>query len=96
MATGDTAIYIMKTAATDSQKVWASKRYRLLDVNDVYTSEGKAILRSQFVEMHKFADPTAVYNQDWCQRDAFVIRLPEMYLLQPKRCCKRINRKQWI
>ena len=53
MATGDTAIYIMKTAATDSQKVWASKRYRLLDVNDVYTSEGKAILRSQFVEMHK-------------------------------------------
>ena len=81
MATGDTAIYIMKTAATDSQKVWASKRYRLLDVNDVYTSEGKAILRSQFVEMHKFADPTAVYNQDWCQRDAFVIRLPEMYFI---------------
>ena len=64
-----------------SQKVWASKRYRLLDVNDVYTSEGKAILRSQFVEMHKFADPTAVYNQDWCQRDAFVIRLPEMYFI---------------
>ena len=41
----------------------------------------KAILRSQFVEMHKFADPTAVYNQDWCQRDAFVIRLPEMYFI---------------
>ncbi len=40
----------------------------------LYTSEGKAILM-QFVEMHKFADPTAVYNQDWCQRDAFVIRL---------------------
>lgn len=53
----------------------------MLDINDVYTENGSPILRSQYVEMHKFADPTAAFNQSWCQRDAFVIRLPELYFI---------------
>lgn len=81
MSVGDTAIYVMKRAATIGEKEWAAQRYRLLDVNDVYTSDGEPILRSQFVEMHKFADPTIAFNQAWCQRDAYVIRLPELYFI---------------
>ena len=81
MSVGDTAIYIMKDPATNAQKDWASKRYRLLDINDVYTEVGKVILRSQFIEMHKFTDPTVAFNQSWCQRDAYVIRLPELYFI---------------
>jgi|WetSurMetagenome_2_1015567.scaffolds.fasta_scaffold01198_5 starch-binding outer membrane protein, SusD/RagB family len=82
MAYGDTAIYIIKTTATAAQKQLAKNRYLLMDKNSVYLNDGGAVLnRSQYIEMHKFADPTAAYNSSWSSRDAFVIRLPEMYLI---------------
>lgn len=81
MQYGDTAIYLTKNKATAQQKLWAANRYRMMDRDMMYTDNGSPLFRSQFIEMHKFADPTAVYNQDWSQRDAFVIRISEMYLI---------------
>jgi hypothetical protein len=40
------------------------------------------LLRSQFIQMSKFMDPTRLTaNQEWSARDGFVIRIAEMYLI---------------
>lgn len=82
MAEGDTAIWIMKDDATESQKKWAANRYKIYDRSTIYDANEKPKLRSQFIELHKFFDETrATANQPWSSRDVFVIRLSEMYLI---------------
>lgn len=79
----DTAIYVIKGNATPEQQAWAKKRYQLLDRNSVYdASTGKTINTKQYIELCKFQDPTrASKGEDRSERDGFIIRIAEMYLI---------------
>lgn len=82
MNVGDTAIYTYKHKATEKMKKWAAQRYHLIDIDEMYDPVTNVpTTRLQFCEFHKFWDNTGVFNQQWSSRDAFVIRLPEMYLI---------------
>ena len=82
MALGDTSMVFLKTAATPEQTANASGRYKIFDRNTMYKSDGTLLLRSQFIQMSKFMDPTRLTaNQEWSARDGFVIRIAEMYLI---------------
>lgn len=82
MVKGDTAIYTYKHQATDAMRAQAKGRYQLVDINDMFSpADDKPTTRLKFCEFHKFWDNTGVFNQQWSQRDAFVIRLSEMYLI---------------
>jgi hypothetical protein len=83
MTKGDTAIYIIKTLATAEQRSVASGKYQLFDARDIYDNEHNAIKNTkQYVELIKFIDPTrSSANEVRSSRDAFVIRIAEMYLI---------------
>jgi len=82
MAFGDTAIVMLKTAATADQINQAKNRYKIYDRNSLYRADGTPSLRSQFVQLSKFMDPTRnTIAQEWSSRDVFVIRLAELYLI---------------
>ena len=83
MTKGDTAIYIIKTVATAAQRNAASGKYQLFDAGDIYDNGHDAIKNTkQYVELIKFVDPTrSSANEVRSSRDAFVIRIAEMYLI---------------
>ncbi|MCF2444730.1 RagB/SusD family nutrient uptake outer membrane protein [Dyadobacter sp. CY345] len=82
MAAGDTSMVFLKTVATAEQTANAAGRYKIFDRNTMYKSDGTLQLRSQFIQMSKFMDPTRLTaNQEWSSRDGFVIRIAEMYLI---------------
>ncbi|WP_234734207.1 RagB/SusD family nutrient uptake outer membrane protein [Tellurirhabdus bombi] len=82
MALGDTSMVFLKTAATASQTARAAGRYKIFDRNAMYRADGSPLLRSQFIQLKKFMDPTRLTaNQEWSSRDAFVIRIAELYLI---------------
>lgn len=82
MALGDTSMLFIKTVATPAQVARAKDRYKLFDRNTMYKEDGSLLLRSQFIQMSKFMDPTRLTaNQEWSSRDGFVIRIAEMYLI---------------
>jgi len=82
MALGDTSMVFLKTVATAEQNANAAGRYKIFDRNTMYKSDGTLLLRSQFIQMSKFMDPTRLTaNQEWSSRDGFVIRIAEMYLI---------------
>lgn len=82
MTVGDTAIYTYKYKATEEMKKRAAQRYHLIDIDEMFDPVTNVpTTRLQFCEFHKFWDNTGVFNQQWSSRDAFVIRLPEMYLI---------------
>ncbi|MFT2008570.1 RagB/SusD family nutrient uptake outer membrane protein [Pontibacter sp. 13R65] len=82
MVTGDTSMVFLKTAATPAQKARAAGRYKIFDVNEMYRPDSSPLLRSQFIQLKKFMDPTRLTaNQEWSSRDAFVIRIAELYLI---------------
>jgi len=82
MALGDTSMVFLKTAATAEQNANAAGRYKIFDRNTMYKSDGTLLLRSQFIQLSKFMDPTRLAaNQEWSSRDGFVIRIAEMYLI---------------
>jgi len=82
MALGDTSMVFLKTVATAEQNANAAGRYKIFDRNTMYKSDGTLLLRSQFIQMSKFMDPTRLTaNQEWSARDGFVIRIAEMYLI---------------
>ncbi|MGK6352333.1 RagB/SusD family nutrient uptake outer membrane protein [Parapedobacter sp. DT-150] len=82
MGFGDTAIVTLKTVATPAQVERARNRYRLIDRNNMYRADGTPALRSQFIQLSKFMDPTRLtVAQEWSSRDVFVIRLAELYLI---------------
>ncbi|MCE7068165.1 RagB/SusD family nutrient uptake outer membrane protein [Dyadobacter sp. CY326] len=82
MALGDTSMLFLKTVATPAQTAKAAGRYKIFDRNTMYKEDGSLLLRSQFIQMSKFMDPTRLTaNQEWSSRDGFVIRIAEMYLI---------------
>jgi hypothetical protein len=82
MAFGDTSMLFIKTVATPAQIAKAAGRYKLFDRNTMFKEDGSLLLRSQFIQMSKFMDPTRLTaNQEWSSRDGFVIRIAEMYLI---------------
>jgi hypothetical protein len=82
MAFGDTSMYFMKRNATPAELANAKDRYKIFDRATMYDTDGTLKLRSQFIQMKKFMDPTRLTaNQEWSSRDSFVIRLSELYLI---------------
>jgi starch-binding outer membrane protein, SusD/RagB family len=79
---GDTAIVTTKYPVTTNFR--SSKLYKIVDRNDVYDTNGKpAGSRQNFVSMYKFADPTRATGwEKESKRDAFVMRISEMYLIR--------------
>lgn len=77
---GDTAVYCSKYAVTPA--VRASKPYTIFDINDMYKANGMTNDRSHYISLRKFDDPTrASATETQSSRDAFLIRLAEMYLI---------------
>jgi hypothetical protein len=80
MALGDTAIWITKHEVPDA--VQATKVYKIYDRDEVYNADGSPVTRGQYNDLSKFLDPTRpTIAEQVSGRDAFVIRLAEMYLI---------------
>ncbi|MBN9297955.1 MAG: RagB/SusD family nutrient uptake outer membrane protein [Filimonas sp.] len=77
-AIGDTAVYCAKTKFTPH-----SSKYVTYDLGDVYnTTTGAIVQRNYYPTLSKFLDPTRTSIAEvQSARDAFVIRLAEMYLV---------------
>lgn len=81
MALGDTAVFITKNVVPAAARV--GKVYRIYDRDAIYRTNGTPVTRGQYVDLQKFLDPTrATVAEEVSGRDAFVIRLAEMYLIQ--------------
>jgi starch-binding outer membrane protein, SusD/RagB family len=79
-AVGDTAAYTAKTVIPAS--VMNSKKYTTYDVSKTYGSNGVPIQRRFYPSLKKFKDSTRTsIAEAQSARDAFVIRLAEMYLI---------------
>jgi len=79
-AIGDTAAYASKRTIPAAEM--ASKKYTTYDVSKVYGSNGVPIQRAFYVSLKKFKDSTrASLAEAQSARDAFVMRLAEMYLI---------------
>jgi starch-binding outer membrane protein, SusD/RagB family len=80
IALGDTAVYMSKLVL--SPEFRADKAYTIFDRNDIYNADGTTILRTRYPSLSKFLDPTRpTVAEQISSRDAFVIRLAEMYLI---------------
>lgn len=80
LAPGDTAIYVTKQELSENFR--QGKIYRIWDRNDIYNPDGTSINPNRYPHLRKFLDPTrdsVNLQESW--RDAFVIRLAEMYLI---------------
>jgi hypothetical protein len=80
LAIGDTAILASKYVIDPA--VRATKKYKIYDRGDVYNANGTSKDNQHFVQLSKFNDPTrpSVAEQQ-SARDAFVMRLAEMYMI---------------
>lgn len=77
MKLGDTAVVCSKYIVDPS-----GKSYRLYDRNVSYNADGSGKDRTHYVSLQKFDDPTRPsMNEEQSARDAFIIRLAEMYLI---------------
>jgi hypothetical protein len=77
---GDTAAVAAKVIIPPAEI--ASKKYTVYDVAKVYGSDGVPIQRRFYVSLKKFKDSTRLSsNEAQSARDAFVMRLSEMYLI---------------
>ncbi len=80
LAMGDTAIYTTKQVIPDA--VDMEKNYLIYDINDMYKADGRINNNKQYVTLSKFIDPTrGSIQEQQSARDAFVLRLAEMYLI---------------
>jgi len=80
IAVGDTAIVATKRAVSATFR--ASKKYRIFDTNDMYNANGTGKNRLQYVCLRKFDDPTRpTIQEEQSARDAYVIRLADVYLM---------------
>lgn len=78
-AEGDTAILATKYPMTNAQK--DALPYTTIDRNRTYGSNDEPRVRDRYMSLRKFLDPSRpTISQQQGQRDAFVIRLAEMYL----------------
>jgi hypothetical protein len=77
MKLGDTAVVCSKYIVDAT-----GKNYRVYDRNTTYNSDEGGKDRTHYVSLQKFDDPTrAATGEEESARDAFVIRLAEMYLI---------------
>lgn len=82
MVQGDTAIWVTKDIVSASKRAWAKERYQIFDRTDIYNEDGSVKSQKQYMPISKFEDPTrATTNEDRGTRDAFMIRVAEMYLI---------------
>jgi hypothetical protein len=80
LAVGDTAIYATKHEISDV--VDATKKYLIVDESKMYKEDGSINGNALYVALSKFLDPTRpTVAEVQSARDAFVIRLAEMYLV---------------
>jgi len=80
MKIGDTAILITKHPMSADED--GKHLYRIYDRNDIYNSDGTGKDRTRYISLQKFADPTrAGRDEEQSARDAYVIRLAEIYLI---------------
>lgn len=80
MEIGDTAVYVTKYEVPES--VENEKNYTIIDRSRTYNENGAPAVRDRYMSLRKFLDPSrATISQQQGQRDAFVIRLAEMYLI---------------
>ena len=80
LATGDTAIYATKYEVPDN--VDAAKKYLIIDQSKMYKADGSFNGNALYIALSKFMDPTrTTIAEVQSARDAFVIRLAEMYLI---------------
>jgi starch-binding outer membrane protein, SusD/RagB family len=76
MVIGDSAVYCTKYVVSDA------RRYRVYDRNASYNVDGTGKDRTHYVSLKKFDDPTrASQDEEESPRDAFIIRLGELYLI---------------
>lgn len=80
LALGDTAIFATKHEVPDGTD--AAKKYLVIDQSKMYKVDGTFNGNAMFVCLNKFLDPTRpTIPEVQSARDAFVIRLAEMYLI---------------
>jgi starch-binding outer membrane protein, SusD/RagB family len=80
LALGDTAIFATKYEVADN--VDAAKKYLVVDASKMYKPDGTVNANAMYVCLNKFLDPTRpTVTEVQSARDAFVIRLAEMYLI---------------
>lgn len=79
-AAGDTAILATKYIIPVQQR--DALPYNVIDRSRTYGPNGEPRVRDRYMSLRKFLDPARpTISQQQGQRDAFVIRLAEMYLL---------------
>lgn len=77
---GDTAIVATKYEIADD--VDRTKKYLIIDQSKMYKADGSFNGNAMFVALQKFDDPTRpTFNEAQSGRDAFIIRLAEMYMI---------------
>ncbi|HEY9044680.1 MAG TPA: RagB/SusD family nutrient uptake outer membrane protein, partial [Ohtaekwangia sp.] len=80
LAAGDTAIFATKYEIPDN--VDAAKKYLIVDQSKMYKADGTIAGNALYLPLSKFLDPTRpTVAEVQSARDAFVIRLAEMYLI---------------
>jgi len=80
MELGDTAVFCSKY--TIPQEIQATKNYVIYDDSEIYRANGASQNRLRYISLKKFMDATrGSINEAQSARDAFVIRLAEMYLI---------------
>jgi hypothetical protein len=80
LALGDTAIFATKYEVDDVKD--ASKKYLIIDQSKMYKADGTVNANALYVCLNKFLDPTRpTLTEVQSARDAFVLRLAEMYLI---------------
>jgi hypothetical protein len=80
MNVGDTAIYISKKIIPKEEK--AAKNYLTIDRSTTYNAQDLPVVRNRFMSFKKFLDPARpTVAAQHSRRDAFVIRLAEMYMI---------------
>lgn len=83
MVTGDTAVYWSHKVLSSTFKTSKATKYEVKDINDLYKPDQSLVDVRNFIEMHKHnstTDRTAIFEFR-SKRDAFVIRIAEMYLI---------------
>jgi hypothetical protein len=83
MITGDTAVYWSHKVLSSTFKASKATKYEVKDINDLYKPDQSLVDVRNFIEMHKHnstTDRTAIFEFR-SKRDAFVIRIAEMYLI---------------
>lgn len=80
MKPGDTAVICTKYVVSNADT--AGKRYRVYDRNICYYPNEGGKDRTRYISLQKFVDATrASKDEEQSARDAFMIRLGEMYLI---------------